>query len=47
MSVENGKIILFPVPEQETTLAQLLEGVTAENLHSETTTGTSVGHEAW
>ena len=47
MSVENGKIILFPVPEQETTLAQLLEGVTTENLHSETKTGTTVGQEAW
>ena len=47
MSVENGKIILFAVPQPETTLAQLLEGVTTENLHSETTTGTSVGQEAW
>ena len=46
MSVENGKIILLPVPEQ-TTLAQLLEGITTENLHSETKTGTAVGQEAW
>ena len=47
MSVENGKIILFPVPQQETTLGQLLEGVTAENLHCEVNTGTAVGQEAW
>jgi len=47
MSVENGKIILLPVLKQETTLAQLLEGVTKENLHSETKTGTAVGREAW
>jgi antitoxin MazE len=47
MSVEDGKIILLPVMEQETTLAQLLEGVTTANLHSETKTGTAVGQEAW
>ena len=47
MSVENGRIILLPVLEQETTLAQLLEGVTTENLHSETNTGTAVGQETW
>ena len=46
MSVENGKIILLPILEQETTLTQLLEGVTTENLHSETKTGTAVGQEA-
>lgn len=46
MSVENGKIILLPVAEQ-ITLAQLLEGITAENLHSETKTGVAVGQEAW
>jgi len=47
MSVENGKIILLPILEQETTLTQLLEGVTTENLHSETKTATAVGQEAW
>lgn len=47
MSVEDGKIILFPVPQQETTLEQLLEGVTAENLHNEMKTGAAVSQEAW
>ncbi len=47
MSVEDGKIILFAVPQPEMTLAQLLEGVTSENLHSETETGISTGKEAW
>lgn len=47
MSVENGKIILFPVPQQEMTLGQLLEGITTENLHSEMKTGTAVGQEVW
>ena len=47
MSVENGRIILLPVPQPEITLAQLLEGVTSDNLHNETKTGTAVGQEAW
>ena len=47
MSVENGKIILVPVPEPEMTLAQMLEGITSENLHGETETGTSMGQEVW
>jgi antitoxin MazE len=47
ISVEDGKIILLPVPQPEMTLAQLLEGVTAENLHGETETGAAVGQEAW
>ncbi len=47
MSVEDGKIILLPVAQPEMTLAQLLEGITSENLHGETQTGTSVGQEAW
>ncbi len=47
MSVEDGKIILSPVVEPELTLAQLLEGVSAENLHCEMETGNSVGREAW
>ena len=47
MSVEDGKIILLPVSEQEITLEQLLEGVTFENLHGETKTGVAVGQEAW
>lgn len=45
MSVEDGRIILVPVPQPAMTLAGLLEGVTAENLHGETETGASVGAE--
>lgn len=47
MSLENGSIVMIPVSPPQTTLAQLLEGVTPENLHRETETGTSVGGEAW
>jgi antitoxin MazE len=47
MSVEDGKIILFPIPHPEITLAQLLENVSTENLHRETETDGAVGQEAW
>ena len=47
MSVENGKIILYPVPQPEMTLAQLLGGVTPENIHDEMDTGAPAGLEIW
>jgi len=47
MTVENGRIVLLPILQPEVTLSQLLEGVTAGNLHGETETGTSIGREAW
>ena len=47
VSLESGKIIVFPVAEQEFSLEELLLKVTAENLHGEIDTGSSVGKEAW
>ena len=47
VSLESGKIIVFPVAEPEFSLDELLAGVTAENLHGEIETGASVGKEAW
>ncbi len=46
VSLESGKIIVFPVAEQEFTLDELLSKITAENLHGEIDTGGSVGKEA-
>jgi antitoxin MazE len=47
LTLENGRIIVFPVAEQEFSLDELLAQVTPENLHGETDTGASVGQEAW
>lgn len=47
ISLEQGKIIVFPVAEPEFSLDELLAQVTAENLHSEADTGNSVGRESW
>ena len=46
MFLEDGKIVLLAVPP-ESTLEQLLEGVTEENRHDEIDTGPAVGREAW
>jgi len=47
VSLESGKIIVFPVAEPDFSLNELLAKVTAENLHGEIDTGGSVGKEAW
>ena len=47
MSLKNGKIVLFPVPQTEVSLAQLLERISADNLHGEVETGDTVGQEIW
>ena len=47
VSLENGRIIVFPVAETEVSLDEMLAQITAENLHGEIDTGSSVGQEAW
>lgn len=47
VSLENGKIIVFPITEPEFSLDEMLAQITAENLHGEIDTGNSVGKEAW
>lgn len=47
VSLESGKIIVFPIVEEEYSLDDLLEKVTEENLHGEIDTGASVGKEIW
>ena len=41
---EKGKIVILP---QKKTLDDMLEMVTSENVHSEISTGYSVGNEEW
>ena len=47
VSLENGRIIVFPVVEPEFSLDEMLAQITAENLHGEVDTGSSVGQEIW
>lgn len=43
--VENGQIVVAPLQTHEYRLADLLEGVTPDNLHGEVDFGTPVGNE--
>jgi antitoxin MazE len=47
LTLENGKLIIQPVPEEALTLKELLAGVKPENLHAPVETGEPVGNEAW
>ena len=47
VSLENGRIIVFPVAEPEFSLDDILEQITPDNLHGEIDTGRSVGQESW
>jgi antitoxin MazE len=50
ISLIAGQIVIKPVAERSErswTLEHLLAGVTPANLHTETDTGDTVGHEAW
>jgi antitoxin MazE len=42
---ESGRIIIEPVRPSEYDLAQLLDGITKKNLHTETSFGPAVGKE--
>jgi antitoxin MazE len=42
---EGGRIVIEPVPHDKYDLAQLLAGITPENLHTEVDFGAPVGKE--
>jgi antitoxin MazE len=47
LSIDEGRLIISTAAPRCPTLEELLEGVTAENLHGEFETGPAVGGEAW
>ena len=44
---ESGRIVIEPVHGKDYDLAQLLDGITPENLHAEVSFGPAVGKEAF
>jgi antitoxin MazE len=44
---ESGRIVIEPVRRKEYDLADLVKGITRENLHAEVAFGGPVGKEAW
>ena len=47
IAVEDGQMVIRPLPEPTLTLEELLAQITDENLHEEVETGTAVGGETW
>jgi antitoxin MazE len=47
LSLVDGQIIVKPVEAPKWTLAQLLDGITSQNLHAEIDAGDAVGNETW
>ena len=47
VSVRNGRIVVVPIADPETSLERLVAQITSRNRHSETETGTAVGSEIW
>jgi antitoxin MazE len=47
LTLEEGRLVLTPIPIPAYRLEDLLDGITPENLHGEIGTGPSVGAEAW
>lgn len=47
ISIDKEKIIITPIGKKEFSLDELLEGVSADNLHGEFDTGVPVGKEIW
>lgn len=47
MRLFKGGLLLEPTPVWAPTLDELLDGVTAENVHDEADSGESRGSEAW
>jgi antitoxin MazE len=44
---ESGRIVIEPVRRKEYDLAELVKGISRENLHAEVAFGDHVGKEAW
>jgi antitoxin MazE len=47
LSFNEGKLSATPVVEHKYSLAELLAGVTQENLHGEIDWGNAIGKEVW
>jgi len=47
LSIVEGTLVIAPLVAETLTLDQLLEGITADNIHAEIDTGGRVGKESW
>lgn len=47
LSIEDGKLVIVPLPTRSLRLEDLLRDVTPQNVHREVATGPPRGNEAW
>jgi antitoxin MazE len=47
LTLEDGRLVITPLPDAGPTLQDLLAEITPENLHSEMGTGGPMGGEIW
>jgi antitoxin MazE len=47
LSLDDGRLVVTPIPKPRVTLDELLASVTEENRHGEFETGPPVGGEVW
>lgn len=47
LTLIDGQLTIIPVTPPTFTLAELLEGITAANLHQALDTGAAIGQEVW
>ncbi|MCC7264759.1 MAG: AbrB/MazE/SpoVT family DNA-binding domain-containing protein [Candidatus Latescibacteria bacterium] len=47
LSLVKGRLVITPVPKEACSLADLLAGITAGNIHAEVDTGSAQGREVW
>ena len=47
ITIVEGKLVITPVTRSSYTLEELVAGITDDNRHSETDTGTPQGGEVW
>ena len=47
LTLEEGRLVITPLPEPEVSLKELLAQITPQNLHSEIDFGGAIGRESW
>lgn len=47
ISLEDGKLVIAPAARQKSSLDDLLDHITLDNLHGEIAAGPAVGNEVW
>jgi len=47
LELDGKRLIISPMPPRSYSLAELLDGITDENLHEPVDTGEREGREAW